>query len=65
MGLWTEAEGVLLCIGMDQGLVCDLKGILGSAEVPTAAVCMRPHQEGSEILRKVWGKTLCWTVCGC
>ena len=49
MGLWTEAEGTLLCIGMDQGLVCDLKGIVESAGVPTAAVYLRPHQKGSEI----------------
>ena len=34
-------------MGLDQGLLCDLKGIVGSAEVPPAAVCMRPHQEGS------------------
>ena len=34
-------------MGLDQGLLCDLNGILGSAEVPPAAVCMRPQQEGS------------------
>ena len=34
---------------MDQGLECDLKGIVGSAEVPPAAVYVRPHQEGSVI----------------
>ena len=28
-------------MGMDQGLVCDLKGIVGSSEVPTAAVYVR------------------------
>ena len=27
--------------------LCDLNGIVGSAEVPPAAVCMRPQQEGS------------------
>ena len=32
---------------MDQGLLCDLKGIVGSAEVAPAAVYMRLHQEGS------------------
>ena len=41
-------------MGLDQGLLCDLKGIVGSAEVPPAAVCMRPHQEGSVIRGKVW-----------
>ena len=41
-------------MGLDQGLLCDLKGIMGSAEVPPAAVCMRPHQEGSVIPGKVW-----------
>ena len=41
-------------MGLDQGLLCDLKGIMGSAEVPPAAVCMRPHQEGSVIREKVW-----------
>ena len=34
-------------MGLDQGLLCDLKGIVGSAEVPPALVCMRPHQEGN------------------
>ena len=41
-------------MGLDQGLQCDLKEIMGSAEVPPAAVCMRPHQEGSVIPGKVW-----------
>ena len=40
-------------MGLDQGLLCDLKGIMGSAEVPLA-VYMRPHQEGSVIRGKVW-----------
>ena len=39
---------------MDQGLLCDLKEIAWSAEVPPAAVYMRPHQEGSVIRGKVW-----------
>ena len=39
---------------MDQGLLCDLKGIVGSAEVAPAAVYMRPHQEGTVIRGKVW-----------
>ena len=39
---------------MDQGLLCDLKGIVGSAEVPPAAGYVRPHQEGSVIRGKVW-----------
>ena len=39
---------------MDQGLLCDLKEIAWSAEVPPAAVYMRPHQEGSVIWGKVW-----------
>ena len=39
---------------LDRGLLCDLKGIVGSVEVPPAAVYMRPHQEGSVIRRKVW-----------
>ena len=43
-------------MGMNQGLVCDLKGIVRSAEVPTAAVYMRPHQEGSVIQEKVLKK---------
>ena len=34
---------------MDQGLLCDLKGIVGSAEVPPAAGYVRPHQEGGVI----------------
>ena len=41
-------------MGLDQGLLCDLKGIVGSAEVPPAAVYMRPHQEGTVIRGKVW-----------
>ena len=43
---------------MDQGLLCDLKGIVGSVEVPPAAVCMRPHQEGSVIRMKVWESSM-------
>ena len=39
---------------MDQGLLCDLKGIMGSVEVPPASVYIRPHQEGSVIRGKVW-----------
>ena len=39
---------------MDQGLLCDLKEIAWSAEVPPAAVYMRPQQEGSVIQGKVW-----------
>ena len=39
---------------MDQGVLCDLKEIDWSAEVPPAAVYMRPHQEGSVIPGKVW-----------
>ena len=39
---------------LDQGLLCDLKGILGSAEVSPATVYKRPHQEGSVIQGKVW-----------
>ena len=39
---------------LDQGLLCDLKGILGSAEVPPATVYIRPHQEGSVIQGNVW-----------
>ena len=41
-------------MGLDQGLLCDLKWIVGSLEVPPAAVCMRPHQEGSVIRGKMW-----------
>ena len=41
-------------MGLDQGLLCDLNGIVGSAEVPPAAVCMMPHREGSVIHGKVW-----------
>ena len=39
---------------LDQGLLCDLKGIMGSVEVPPASVYIRPHQEGSVIRGKVW-----------
>ena len=39
---------------MDQGLLCDLKETAWSAEVPPAAVYMRPHQEGSVIQGNVW-----------
>ena len=39
---------------MDQGLLCDLKEIAWSVEVPPAAVYMRPHQEGIAIRGKVW-----------
>ena len=39
---------------MDQDLLCDLKEIAWSAEVPLAAVYMRPQQEGSVIRGKVW-----------
>ena len=39
---------------LDQGLLCDLKGIVGSVEVPPASVYMRPQQEGSVIQGKVW-----------
>ena len=38
--------------------LCDLKGIVGSAEVPPAAVYMRPQQEGSVIRGKVWESPL-------
>ena len=41
--------GTLLRVGLDQGLLRDLKGIVGSAEEPPAAVYVRPHQEGSVI----------------
>ena len=41
-------------MGLDQGLLCDLKGIVESAEVPPASVYIRPHQEGSVIRGKVW-----------
>ena len=41
-------------MGLDQGLWCDLKGIMGSVEVPPASVYIRPHQEGSVIRGKVW-----------
>ena len=41
-------------MGLDQGLLCDLKGIVGSVEVPPASVYIRPHQEGSVIRGKVW-----------
>ena len=41
-------------MGLDQGLLCDLKGIMGSVEVPPASVYIRPHQEGSVIRGKVW-----------
>ena len=41
-------------MGLDQGLLCDLNGIVGSAEVPPAAVYMRSHHEGSVIRGKVW-----------
>ena len=34
---------------MDQGLLCDLEGIIGSVEVPPAAGYVRPHQEGSVV----------------
>ena len=34
--------------------LCDLNGIVGSAEVLPAAVYMRPHQEGSVIRGKMW-----------
>ena len=39
---------------MDRGLLCDLKETAWSAEVPPAAVYIRPHQEGSVIQGKVW-----------
>ena len=41
-------------MGLDQGLLCDLKEIAWSAEVPPAAVYMRPQQEGNVIRGKVW-----------
>ena len=41
-------------MGLDQGLLYDLMGIVGSPEVPPAAVYMRPHQEGIAIRGKVW-----------
>ena len=41
-------------MGLDQGLLCDLKGIMGSVEVPPASVYIRPHQEESVIRGKVW-----------
>ena len=43
---------------LDRGLLCDLKGIVGSVEVPPAAVYMRPHQEGSVIRGQVWESPL-------
>ena len=44
--------------GVDQDLLCDLKEIAWSAEVPLAAVYMRPQQEGSVIRGKVWESPL-------
>ena len=41
-------------MGLDQDLLCDLKGIVGSVEVPPASVYIRPHQEGNVIRGKVW-----------
>ena len=49
-----DEEATLLWVGMDQGLLCDLEGIIGSVEVPPAAGYVRPHQEGSVIRGKVW-----------
>ena len=48
-----RGEGTLLWVGLDQGLLCDLKGI-GWTEVLPPAVYMRPHREGSVIRGKVW-----------
>ena len=45
-------------MGVDQGLLCDLKETAWSAEVPPAAVYIRPHQEGSVIRGKVWESPL-------
>ena len=49
---------------MDQGLECDLKGIVGSAEVPPAAVYMRPQPGGECDPRESVRKCLYWTLCG-
>ena len=57
-----DEEATLFWVGMDRGLLCDLKGIVGSAEVPLAAVCTRPHQEGTVIRRKVW-ESSCVGLC--
>ena len=47
---------------MDPGLLCDLKGMVGSAEVPPVAGYMRPHEEGNVILGKVW-ESSCVGLC--
>ena len=47
-------EGALLWVGLDQGLLCDLRGMVGWVEVPPAAVCVRPQEAGSVIQGQVW-----------
>ena len=57
-----DEEATLLWVGMDPGLLCDLKWIVGSAEVPPAAGYVRPHQEGTAIQGKVW-ESSCVGLC--
>ena len=49
-----EGWGARLCMRMDYGLVYDLKGTTGSAEVLSAVVCVWPHLEGSMVEESVW-----------
>ena len=45
-------------MGLDQGLLCDLKGAWGQWRWPLLAVYMRPHQEGRVIQIKVWESSM-------
>ena len=49
-----ERGGLSALSGAGPGPAVWPEGIVGSAELPLAAVYMRPHQEGSVIRGKVW-----------
>ena len=60
-----DEEATLFWVGMDRGLLCDLKGIVGSAEVPLAAVCTREASPGGDCdPKESVGKLPGWSLCG-
>ena len=54
----------MFCVGMDQGLVCDLKGVVRSAQVPTATVWHSSLIGGWGDLMKSVGKVTGWSLWG-
>lgn len=62
--IWGEGEreGARFSVGFDQGKICDLKGRVRAAEVPTAAVYVRASPGGEHDLKKEVRKLTCWSL---